>query len=275
MTTSTASVKSAATENFPVGSWLLPSKLRPHVAIFYHFARTIDDIADSAVLASGEKERQLDDFARALDNGSENPHYISATRLRQSLQECGISHQHGHDLISAFKQDAVKNRYAGWDELIEYCNRSASPVGRYLLDLHGEDKMHYPLSDALCNALQVINHCQDIADDKHTLDRVYLPMDWLKAANVSAKECGGTHLSPALRVVLDRCLDATEILLKEARKLPSALNNKRLSVEASVIIVIAEKLVTKLRQQDPLAMRVKLTRFSTFICAVRGILRVL
>ncbi len=275
MTTPAAFIKSAETENFPVGSWLLPANLRPHVAIFYAFARTIDDIADSATLAAEDKIGQLDSFSRALDDGNENPLYLSATRLHQSLRECGISHVHGHNLISAFKQDAIKNRYANWNELITYCNRSASPVGRYLLDLHGEDPAHYSLSDALCNALQVINHCQDMADDKHTLNRVYVPTDWLNEAGALIEDIGGTHLTAALRVVLDRCLDATELLLQLARKLPMALKSKRLSAEASVIVAIAEKLVEKLRQEDPIAKRVKLTKFSSLICAGRGLLRTL
>lgn len=274
MTLSTASGKSAATENFPVGSWLLPAKLRPHVATFYAFARATDDIADSATLPPAEKIKQLEAFDKTLDAASQSPDCEMADLLRQSLDQCGIRHTHAHDLISAFKQDAVQNRYTSWDELIDYCNRSAAPVGRYLLDLHGENPAHYPLSDALCNALQVINHCQDMADDKRELDRVYLPAEWLSEAGACIDDISGPQLTPALRSVLDRCLAETETLLTVARKLPVALKNKRLAAEACVIVTIAEQLVAKLRKDDPLATQVKLSKFSSAVCIVRGVLQV-
>ena len=160
----TPSGKGAGDENFPVGSWLIPAVLRPHVAAYYAFARAIDDIADNPALAPEDKIAQLDGFAAALTTGSD-PAFVKARALRRTLDETGISARHGLDLISAFKQDAVKHRYATWAELIDYCDRSASPVGRFLCDLHGEDKALYPFSDALCNALQVINHLQDCAGD--------------------------------------------------------------------------------------------------------------
>ena len=162
----TPSGKSAATENFPVGSALLPRALRPHVATFYAFARAIDDIADNPALDPADKIARLNAFAATLTGHPAGHPFTEsglekAEALRHSLRETGVTAQHALDLISAFKQDAVKNRYDNWAELIDYCTRSAAPVGRYLLDLHGEDKRHYPLSDALCNALQIINHLQD------------------------------------------------------------------------------------------------------------------
>ncbi|MDA0241538.1 MAG: squalene/phytoene synthase family protein [Proteobacteria bacterium] len=174
-----ASGKDAAYENFPVGSWLLPAHLRPHIAKYYHFARTIDDIADTDKLPAVEKCRQLDQFADVIrGHVTDDPALSPAVQMLRSLEETGITSQHCLDLIDAFKQDAVKTRYENWEDLIGYCLRSASPVGRYLLDLHGENKMHYQYSDALCNALQVINHLQDCKDDFQTLDRVYLPEPW-------------------------------------------------------------------------------------------------
>src|SRR4051812_40149661 len=132
----TPSGKGAGDENFPVGSWLLPRPLRPHVAAYYAFARAIDDIADNPDLDAGDKTRRLDAFGAALAGGSADPHYAKAEALRLTLAATGISARHGLDLISAFKQDAIKRRYADWNELIDYCLRSASPVGRFLCDLH-------------------------------------------------------------------------------------------------------------------------------------------
>lgn len=172
--------KDAAYENFPVGSWLLPAALRPHVARFYAYARAIDDIADSPDLSPDEKVARLDGFARALNGEEDDPAYAKAHAMRQCLDATGITRRHCLDLVSAFKQDAVKGRYASWSELVDYCDRSAAPVGRFLLDLHGGSREGYAASDALCNALQVINHLQDCQDDYRKLDRVYLPLDWMR-----------------------------------------------------------------------------------------------
>lgn len=266
--------KSERSENFPVGSWLLPARLRPHVALFYGFARAIDDIADSPALAAEEKIRRLDGFATALEGrGGDDPDYIRAHRLRRSLRETGVTTRHGLDLIAAFKQDAVKLRYRDWADLIAYCSLSAAPVGRYLLDLHGESRTLYPPVDALCNALQVINHLQDCQDDYRTLDRVYIPGDWLKASGIGVDVLDAKATSPALRQVLDRCLDGVEALLAEARGFPERLRSRHLGLESGVILEIAERLTVMLRRQDPLAGRVALGPAGFLKAATVGVVR--
>ena len=205
----TPSGKGAGDENFPVGSWLLPARLRPHVAIFYAFARAIDDIADNPGLAAADKVAQLDGFARAIEGEITGlPGYEKAYRMRASLRETGVPTRHCLDLVAAFKQDANKLRYRDWDDLMGYCILSAAPVGRYLLDLHGEPRDGYAASDALCNALQVINHLQDVKDDYLDLDRVYLPQDWMAEAGVGVDALAAPRASPGLRRVLDRTLAA-------------------------------------------------------------------
>src|SRR3954447_22008171 len=176
--------KGRGDENFPVGSWLIRRDLRAHVHAFYRFARNADDIADSPVLSADEKIRRLDRMGAILDGdaggdrggdrGSESP---AASAMRASLAATGVTAQHCHDILHAFRQDAAKLRYRDWDDLMDYCRYSASPVGRQLLDLHGEDGDTWPASDALCSALQVLNHLQYCADDYRDLDRVYLPLD--------------------------------------------------------------------------------------------------
>jgi squalene synthase HpnC len=269
----TPSGKGSGDENFPVGSWLLPAELRPHVAAYYAFARAIDDIADNPNLRSGVKVVRLDGFAAALTGLNDDPQFEKAHALRTSLEETGVTAQHGLDLISAFKQDAVKPRYTDWAELMDYCDRSASPVGRYLLDLHGESVSLYPLSDALCNALQVINHLQDCADDYAALNRVYLPEEWMAAEGSNVVDLAQTKCTPALRRVLDHCLDGTDKLLDEAHKLPKVMEHKRLAAETAVIVSIAESLSKKLRRQDPLAKRVVLKTPGFAFAAARGLLR--
>ncbi len=271
----TPSGKDAAYENFPVGSFLLPARLRPHIAAFYAFARAIDDIADSPDLTAEEKIRRLDGCAAALEGETADPAYAKALRMRASMVATGVPVRHGLDLIAAFKRDAVKIRYRDWDDLMDYCLLSAAPVGRYLLDLHGGSRDGYGPSDALCLALQVINHLQDCQDDYRTLDRVYLPGDWLAAEGATVEELNASRCSPALRRVIDRALDATEKLMIEARRLPSGLVSRRLALESSVIVVVADALIAKLRREDPLAGRVRLNKVAFLWCGLKGALMAL
>ncbi len=270
----TPSGKSAGDENFPVGSWLLPARLRPHVACFYGFARAIDDIADNPDLAPEDKVARLDAFEAALTGAkADDPAYRKAHSLRRSLRETGVTAEHGVDLLSAFKQDATKLRYRDWDDLIDYCNRSAAPVGRYLLDLHGDSGAGYPASDALCNALQVINHLQDCKQDYLDLDRVYLPLEWFERSGATVAELAAAKASPGVRAVLDLALDGVEVLLAQARALPGGLLSRRLAMESAAILAIAERLTELLRRRDPLAERVELSRPQFLVCCLRGVLR--
>ncbi|WP_222874103.1 squalene/phytoene synthase family protein [Hankyongella ginsenosidimutans] len=216
--------KGAADENFPVGSFLIASHLRPHVAAFYAFARAADDIADHAELAADDKIARLDALEAAL-TGQQGfgAGYAKAHRLRESLAQCGVTDAHARALLSAFRQDATKTRYANWAELHDYCRRSADPVGRFLLDLHGEDPALYPASDALCSALQVLNHLQDMGDDLQQIDRCYVALDWLAAAGGSIDDVRAARLSPALRTTMHQMLDATDIWVRQARALPRGL----------------------------------------------------
>ena len=263
--------KDAAYENFPVGSFLLPAELRPHVAVFYAYARAIDDIADSANLSAEEKVARLQGFARAVrGEGIEDPGFAKAHAMRRCLQQTGISPRHCLDLISAFIQDAVKGRYANWPELIDYCDRSAAPVGRFLLDLHGGHRQGYAATDALCNALQVINHLQDCAEDHRSLDRVYLPADWLVAEGATVADLQRPALTAAMRRVLNRCLDGVDTLLTEAEGLPGGLHSRRLAMESAAIMAIARTLSARLRREDPLAGRVALGKTAFLWCCLRG-----
>ena len=267
----TPSGKDAGDENFPVGSWLLPARLRPHVAAFYRFARAIDDIADNPALAPADKIARLSRFAEAITGAQTgDPALETAHRLRASLAETNVTAQHGLDLIAAFKRDATKPRTDDWADLMDYCENSANPVGRYLLDLHGEAVSGYPASDALCSALQVLNHLQDCQDDYRNLDRVYLPGDWLAAAGLDVAALDAARCAPGLRQVLDRCLDRVEDLLVEARALPGRLRHARLAMESAVILRLAERLTVLLRRGDPLAGRVALGRLDFLRCGLGG-----
>ena len=231
----TPSGKGAADENFPVGSFLLPRRLRPQVAAFYAYARAIDDIADNPDLTPEEKVARLDGFDRALTGDSDDPAYGKAVRIREMMGDVGNVIRHCRDLILAFKQDAVKGRYADWEDLMGYCDRSASPVGRFLLDLHDCPEDGYPASDALCNALQVINHLQDCKDDYLTLDRVYLPGDWMAEAGATVEDLGRDAASPGLRRVIDVSADGINNEGEEPRFIYAALDFSDVTVNALVI----------------------------------------
>jgi len=264
--------KDAGYENFPVGSWLLPAPLRPHIAVFYAFARTIDDIADNPDLEAAEKVSRLQGFEDAvLGRGRDDPDFATGHRMRASLGETGVPPRHCVDLVRAFKQDATKLRYADWDDLLGYCILSAAPVGRYLLDLHGGSRDGYGPSDALCMALQVINHLQDCQDDYRTLDRVYLPQDWMDEAGAAVEELDRSQISPALRRVVDRTLDAAADLMAEAGNLPRGLTSRRLAMESAFIVRIAHSLMARLRRRDPLARRVVLAKPAYLWCGIRGV----
>jgi hydroxysqualene synthase len=271
-TVETPSGKWRSGENFPVGSFLIRRDLRPHVHAFYRFARNADDIADNPGLSGEEKIRRLDRMAAILDGaaGQDSP---AAAAMRESLIDSRVSAQHCHDVLHAFRLDAVKLRYRDWDDLMDYCRYSASPVGRQLLDLHGESRETWPASDALCSALQVLNHLQDCATDYRLLDRVYLPLTELAAEGIGIEALAAGASSPALRCVLDRLLERTAALVAEASGLPPRVTASGLRWECGVIVELAARLLRRLRRGDPLATRVKLSKSDFFAAFVIGIFR--
>ena len=166
-------------ENFPVASLLLAPKNRPPVMAFYKFVRAADDVADSATASADEKLALLEQMRASLMGESND--VPEGVALRDIQAERGLTPQHALDLLEAFRRDCTKLRYADWDEVIDYCRYSAMPVGRFVLDVHGEPQSLWPANDALCAALQVINHLQVCAKDYRELGRVYIPEPLLAA----------------------------------------------------------------------------------------------
>ena len=255
----TWSGKDRGDENFPVGSLLIAPALRKHVHAVYAFARNADDIADSAVLAPDDKVARLDVMEEVL-LGRRDAGSPSATRLRASLAETGVTARHSCDLLVAFRRDATKLRYANWDELYDYCRYSAMPVGRHVLDLHGESRKTWPPSDVLCTSLQVLNHLQDGQKDLAALDRCYLPEDLMRQFGTRRDELRGAAATDGLRRVFDALLDRCDELNRIAIGLPQSAKNRRLRLETAVIVGLARHLATRLRRFDPVAARVKLTK---------------
>lgn len=264
-----ASGKGAGDENFPVGSWLIKASLRPHVHAYYRFARNADDVADAPDLGPGEKIARLDRMAAVLD-GAAGDDAPAAALMRESLAESGVDPAHCHDLLVAFRLDATKTRYADWGELMEYCRYSAAPVGRYLLDLHGESRDNWAASDALCAALQVINHVQDCAKDYRGIDRVYVPLDWLAEDGGEVADLGRAAASPGLARTLARMVAATHELVVRAGPLAGAVRDRGLRAESAVIVNLAGRLTAKLAGADPVARRIKLGRGEIALAALQG-----
>lgn len=263
--------KVAADENFPVGSWLLPAHLRPCIAAFYAFARAADDIADSPALQRDEKLARLDAFGEALRGGlGYGEGYAKAHVLREALAAANQSPKHALDLLAAFSQDATKARYESWAELMDYCALSANPVGRFLLDLHGENPAAYAQSDALCSGLQILNHLQDCAEDLAELDRVYIPADLLAGAGISLDALREPNMRMELRSVIDAMLDGVDKLMIEAHTLPRHLRSHRLAMESSIITHLANRLSARLRRGDPLAARVALSKWDFVAAGLLG-----
>jgi len=241
-------------ENFPVASFILKPQHRAAIMAFYRFARTADDIADHPTLPGDEKLGHLEKMRATL--AGERDDDAPSLALRQVQTECGLDAVHGLDLLRAFRQDSTQTRYADWGALMDYCRYSAMPVGRYVLDVHGEDRAAWPANDALCAALQVINHLQDCGKDYRELDRVYLGLAELTAAGTSVEALGDDHASPALRSVIVDFARRTQGLLDQSRGFAAQIKDGRLAYEVALIQRLAEDLTARLIAHDPLSERV-------------------
>ena len=247
--------KSSTDENFPVASRLIAKRYRTTILSFYRFARAADDIADHPSLSEDEKIGVLDQFEDTLLGKTDV--IADALPLREACDKHKLTVRHGQDLLVAFRWDASKHRYLDWPDLMRYCSYSAMPVGRFVLDVHGENHNTWVASDALCAALQVINHLQDCGHDYRRLGRVYLPSDSLAAHNAQIEELAEAKASLALLGCIRELNFKTKELLGSA-DLSGAVRNIRLGLEVAAIERLARKLISFLEVRDPLSERVHL-----------------
>ncbi|HEY2446547.1 MAG TPA: squalene synthase HpnC [Rhizomicrobium sp.] len=251
---SLASGKGHRDENFPVASILIDKRRRPAILAFYRFARTADDVADHPCATPAEKLHLLENMWRTLHGEADlSP---EAVALRSVLAEEQLSPQYALQLLEAFRRDVTKLRYADWDELMDYCRYSAMPVGRFVLEVHRESRAMWPACDALCAALQIINHLQDCGPDYRNLDRVYIPLDVLDAHSLEVAALGDPRASQALRLAIADVARRNEMLLEQSRLFAAQIANRRLALEVSVIQRLAESLNRRLLARDPLSERV-------------------
>lgn len=257
-------------ENFPVASWIIHPRHRALILAYYNFVRTADDIADHATLTADEKLRYLDLFeAELLGNGDTQ---AEAVALRRALAERAMAPRHALDVLIAFRMDVTKLRYENWDEVIHYCRYSAMPVGRFMLDVHGESTSTWAASDALCAGLQINNHLQDCGKDFRELNRVYLPRDALAASGASIEQLGLAQSPPALLACLQGLAVRNEALLSEGRSLSAEIRDFRLGVDVAVIQAYADRIVRLLKVRDPLRERVRLNKFELLTFSLAGMI---
>ena len=246
--------KGSTDENFPVASALIAPRHRPVVMAFYRFARAADDVSDNSEATPGLKLALLEDMRSSLTG--ESDFNTDGVVLREALYIRGLLPRHPLDLLEAFRRDVTKLRYDDWDDLMDYCRYSASPVGRFVLDVHGEDEALWPMNDALCSALQVINHLQDCGKDRRDLDRIYIPLDAFNQAGIGVEALDAPGASPELRAVIAGLARRTMTLLEISQPFARKVKDGRLALEIGVIQTLAEDLCKGLMKRDPLSKSV-------------------
>jgi squalene synthase HpnC len=236
-------------ENFPVASVLLPMRLRRPIALIYAFARNADDFADEGDLPPEQRLVLLDGYRRQLDRigadqALDNPLFIA---LAEIIKQHKLPLQLFHDLLDAFSQDVVKTRYENLGEVMDYCRRSANPIGRLLLHLYGElDERKLAYSDAICSALQIINFLQDVAID-YRKDRIYIPQDELRNFRVSEQQIANGDAEGPWWPLMQFQIERSRKLLQAGAPLGLALQG-RIGLEMRSIIAGGETILRKLHR---------------------------
>ena len=238
-------------ENFPVASLLLPKKLRRPVEAIYAFARSADDIADEGDATAAQRLADLAYYRSQLDaiESGHIPEDPLFSRLAEAIQSHHLPLQPFGDLLSAFSQDVEKKRYANLPEIIDYCRRSANPVGRLMLHLYGDDNpRHIAYADAICTSLQLINFLQDIAVDFQK-NRIYLPQDELSAHHISETQIARGDAGGLWQVFMLKQIERARSLLQAGAPLARQLTG-RIGLELSMTIRGGETILRKLHA-DP------------------------
>ena len=236
-------------ENFPVASALLPMRLRKPIGLIYSFARQADDFADEGDLAPEQRLALLDGFRQELNRirDGQTPQTAFFMTLAQMIAEHHLPLEPFYDLLDAFSQDVVKTRYENFGEVMEYCRRSANPIGRLLLYLYGEaTPPNIGYSDAICAALQIINFLQDVEID-YRKDRIYFPQDEMRKFRITEAQIARSDASGTWSTFMQFEIERARKLLQAGAPLGLALPG-RIGMEMRVIIAGGETILRKLHR---------------------------
>lgn len=234
-------------ENFPVASFVLPARLRAPIAVIYAFAREADDIADEGDAPPDVRLADLAERSVELDRieRGEPPRTALYAALAGVVRDFRIPLVPFRDLLDAFRQDVTKTRYASFDEVLDYCRRSANPVGRLLMHLFGDaTERHLAMSDAICTSLQLINFLQDVAID-HRRGRVYLPRDSLARFGVTESQIGDARVDAAWRALMAFEIGRTRDLLVAGAPLGHAMRG-RIGLELRLIAASGGRILDRI-----------------------------
>lgn len=236
-------------ENFPVASVMLPRRLREPIGLIYSFARQADDFADEGDLQPQERLDLLNGFIRELDciQAGVTPKTEFFVTMQAMIQAQQLPLEPFYDLIDAFSQDVVKARYQDFGEVIDYCRRSANPVGRLLLHLYGQATPHnIGLSDAICSALQIINFLQDVAID-YRKNRIYFPQDEMRNYKIEESQIANGDTGGTWGLFVDFEINRARRLLQSGAPLGLILPG-RIGVEMRMIIAGGSRILQKLHK---------------------------
>lgn len=249
--------KSAGSESFPVASLVLSPRVRPHVLAYYGFVRTADDVADHPDLSSERKLALLDILEEEMENPASDVKVCAS--FARSVQRTGIGLDHAQTMLSAFRRDAKGDPIETWSDLEAYCQLSAAPAGRFLLEIHGEGKEYHPAADGMCAILQITNHVQDVKKDWAEMKRCYIPNTWIDELNITHDDLTGSAMTAGLKTALHRMLDGCKPLYEAGIPMLPHLKDRSLKAQVHGVAYAAQKLASHLYGRDPLAERVDLS----------------
>ncbi len=261
-------------ENFPVASLLVPAHMRRPIEVIYHFARSADDIADEGDAQPAERLAGLAAYQAELDlvERGQTPSTPLFVQLAEVIRTHALPIQLFRDLLDAFAQDVLKKRYADYPELLDYCRRSANPVGRLVLHLFGRTEAeHLEQSDCICSALQLINFWQDVAVDWQK-DRVYIPQTDLPRFKISEDDIAASRWSANWAALMDFEIDRAQALILRGAPLVHALPG-RLGWEIRLTVQGGLRILERIRQVrgDVFNKRPKLGKLDWLRLAARSI----
>jgi len=266
--------ESGPTLCFAANSRFIATELRPSVALFYRFATLAGSIADSRDVSSKEKRRDLERLDAILTGTSateDSPARHVAAHLRTDFLARGLPLDHLRHLLQAAQADAANRPCRSWSDLLAYCRYAAAPAGRFVLDLHGEDRAAWPAAEALCSALTIVGRIRDCQTEWRVHRRLYIPLDWLTGAGAHPDDLLAPRCTSALRQALGQVLDGLDRLHGAAAELPRHIRDRGLRMEAARTLALSRRLAVRLRRGDPIAERIDVSSYDRGFATFTGL----